>query len=365
MQTVKWEHYPQVAHNPATRAFIEELAQVRKSPSTLDNYSRDLEDFLQAVSDLAFPDVLEADETLIARYVDGLWSRPARRGSGQPSSRDKITYVTGSKLALNTIRRRVSTIRVFFEWCIRTRLRCDQLNPVPKGVRGKARGLIGYAPSAPWIPSESQFADLLLYVFARMSLRNQALILVLYDGALRREEVTFLRKDHLDERSHTIKIPHELTKNHMQGRIVLSNTTWKILHDYLQQDRARLIQAYGAEDAGPLFLSESNHNAGQPISKWSVTKIFDEIREALGLPQLTPHKLRHLMLTHLMDHGLDLYEVSLYARHRSTASTEIYLHIADAKLARQVNHIHEQQWKRLASLFKEREMQGEEANATS
>jgi hypothetical protein len=30
-----------------------------------------------------------------------------------------------------------------------------------------------------------------------------------------------------------------------------------------------------------------------------------------------------------------------------------------------VTHIHEQQWNRLASLFKEREMQGEEANATS
>ncbi len=29
MQTIKWEHYPQVAQNRATRAFIEELAQVR------------------------------------------------------------------------------------------------------------------------------------------------------------------------------------------------------------------------------------------------------------------------------------------------------------------------------------------------
>ncbi len=365
MQTVQWELYPQVAHNPATRAFIEELAQVRKSPSTIDNYSRDLEDFLQAVSEIPFSDVLEADETLIARYVDGLWSRPARRGSGHTSSRDKITYVTGSKLSLNTIRRRVSTIRVFFDWCIRVHQRRNLLNPVPKGVRGKERGLIGYVPSAPWIHSESQFADLLLYVFARMSLRNQALILVLYDGALRREEVTFLRKDHIDERTHTIKIPHELTKNHMQGRIVLSNTTWKILQDYLQQDRARLVKAYEAEDAGPLFLSESNQNAGQPISKWSITKIFEEIRQALGLPQLTPHKLRHLMLTHLMDNGLDLYEVSRYARHRSTASTEIYLHIADAKLARQVNKAHEQQWKRLEALFKEPEMQVEAAHANS
>jgi len=357
MQIIKWEHYPQVAQNKDTRAFIEELAQVHKSPSTLDNYSRDLEDFLQAVSAIPWDSVLEADETLIAQYMDGLWSRPARRGSGHQTSRDKITYLTGSKLSLNTIRRRLSTIRVFFDWCIRVHHRQSPLNPVPKGVRGKKRGLIAYAPSAPWIPSESQFADLLLYVFARMSLRNQALILVLYDGALRREEVTFLRRDHIDERTHTITIPHERTKNAMPGRIVLSNTTWRILQDYLNLDRARLIKAYGAEDAGPLFLSESNVNAGQPISKWTVTNIFDEIRDALGLPRLTPHKLRHLMLTHLMDYGLDLYEVSLYARHRSTASTEIYLHVADAKLARQLNHIHEQQWQRLAALFTERKTQ--------
>jgi integrase/recombinase XerC len=365
MQAVKWEHYPLVAQNTLTRTFIEELAQVRKSPSTIDNYSRDLEDFLQATAEIPFATVLEADETLIARYLDGLWSRPARRGSGHKSSREKITYVTGSHLSLNTIRRRISTVRLFYDWCIRVRQRRDQLNPVKRGERGKERGLISYAPSAPWIPSERQFADLLLYVFATMSLRNQALILILYDGALRREEVTFLRKDHIDERSHTIKIPHELTKNKMQGRIVLSNTTWKILRDYLQEDRARLVAAYGAEEAGPLFLSESNQNAGQSISKWSVTKLFDEMRDALGLPQLTPHKLRHLMLTHLMDNGLDLYEVSRYGRHRSIASTEIYLHLADSKLARQVNKIHDQQWKRLESLFQERQTQGEASDANN
>ena len=365
MQTVRWELYPLVASNPVTRAFIEELAQVRKSPSTIDNYSRDLEDFLQASTDTPFSTLLEADERLIARYVDGLWSRPARRGSGQKSPREKVTRITGSNLALNTIRRRVSTIRVYYDWCIRVRKRQDRLNPVPKGVRGKERGLVSYAPSAPWIPSESQFTDLLVYVFATMSLRNQALILILYDGALRREEVTFLRKDHIDERTHTIKIPHELTKNKMQGRIVLSHTTWKILHDYLQQDRARLVRAYDAEDEGPLFLSESNQNAGQPISKWSITKIFEEMRQALGLPQLTPHKLRHLMLTHLMDNGLDLYEVSRYGRHRSIASTEIYLHLADSKLARQINKIHEQQWKRLESLFKARQTPSEVMDAKS
>src|SRR5712692_4426209 len=93
MQTVKWEYYPLVALNTLTRAFVEELAQVRRSPSTVDNYSRDLEDFLQALVDVPFPAVLEADETLIARYLDSLWNRPARRGSGHKLSREHVTLV--------------------------------------------------------------------------------------------------------------------------------------------------------------------------------------------------------------------------------------------------------------------------------
>jgi site-specific recombinase XerC len=134
MQTVKWEHYSLVAHNTLTRTFIEELAQMRRSPSTIDNYSRDLEDFLQATAEIPFATVLEADETFIARYLDGLWSRPAHRNSGHKSSREKITYVTGSNLSLNTIRRRISTIRLFYDWCIRVRQRHDPLNPVQKGM---------------------------------------------------------------------------------------------------------------------------------------------------------------------------------------------------------------------------------------
>src|SRR5205085_3079467 len=96
-----------------------------------------------------FSTLLEAGEVQIARYVDGLWIRPARRGSGHKSAKEKITYMTGSKLALNTIRRRVSTIRVFYDWCIRVRKRHDQLNPVPRGVRGKERGFVSYAPQHP------------------------------------------------------------------------------------------------------------------------------------------------------------------------------------------------------------------------
>ncbi len=136
---------------------------------------------------------------------------------------------------------------------------------------------------------------------------------------------------------------------------------------YLPKEENTSYPSYeaAADDLYALYLCVlelTERNAGQPISKWSVTKIFDEIRRALDLPQLTPHKLRHLMLTHLMDNGLDLYEVSRYARHRSISSTEVYLHMADAKLARQVNKIHAQQWKRLETLFKDRQERKETTN---
>jgi site-specific recombinase XerD len=355
MQKIRWELYPLVARNPIARAFVEELAQVRRSANTLDNYSRDLDNFLRFCTHLPFSHVVEANETLITRYVDTLWSQHARRGSGHAISKGYTASISPSTLSQNTIRRRVSTVRVFYDWCIRTRLRRDQLNPVSRGVWGQKRGLVPYQPSAPWIPSEDKFADLLLYVFATLSRRNQALILVLYDGALRREEVTFLKVADIDERTHTIRIPHELTKNKMKGHILLSNTTWKILQEYLREDRARLVATYGTPDEGQIFLSESNQNAGKPIGKWAVTKIFDQVRNALRMPQLTPHKLRHLMLTHLMNNGLDLYEVSRYARHQSVSSTEVYLHVSDTKLARQVNKIQGKQWKRLEALFNERE----------
>jgi len=58
------------------------------------------------------------------------------------------------------------------------------------------------------------------------------------------------------------------------------------------------------------------------------------------MPQLTPHKMRHLMLTELKKSGMDLLDVSRYGRHKSLASTEIYLHTDVSDLARSVNKAH-------------------------
>jgi site-specific recombinase XerD len=331
------------------RAFIEQLAKERKSPSTIENYSRDLNDFLSAFESTPFSKLLEADESQIGNYVDWLWKRNAQRGSGHKADRSQITYVTGSKLAPATIKRRLSALRSFYQWSIRLRYRRDSINPVRKGVLGEERGLVPFSPSDPWIPDERQWKAILRYVLTELSIRNQAMVLLAHDGALRREEVVLLRVDDIDWRTHTIQIRAEITKNKMNGTIVLSDSTFARLREYIYGDRAALVRCYGADSAGPIFLSDSPRNSGQPLSKWTVKDLFDRIRDALHIVQLTPHKMRHLMLTELEESGMEPLEISRYARHKQFSSTDDYLHPRSSKLARKVNKAHQ----RLEKLIQE------------
>jgi integrase/recombinase XerD len=340
MQEINWSCCPLVAQNSITRAFIEQLAKERKSQSTIENYSRDLNNFLNAFPDIPFSELLEADESRIADYVDWLWKREAKRGDGHTSARSNITYLTGSHLAPATIRRHVGTVRSFYRWCIRLRHRHDSLNPVREGIRGRERGLVPVPTSVPWLPDERQWQAILTHVLTNCSTRDQVIVLLAHDGALRREEIVLLRVDDIDWRTHTIAIRPEITKNKLPGTIVLSHPTWSRLKEYVEGDRAALIRCYGADCDGPIFLSDSQRNPGQPLSKWTVKDLFDRLRTTLHLPQLTPHTMRHLMLTELKRSGMELLEVSRYGRHRRLASTEVYLHTDLSDLARQVNKAH-------------------------
>jgi integrase/recombinase XerD len=257
MPTINWDCCPLVAQNPFTRAFVEQLAKERKAPSTIENYSRDLNDFLAAFPDNPFSELLEADESRIADYVDWLCKREAQRRVGHGNDQSNITYIAGSKLAPATIRRRISTLRSFYGWSIRLRHRRDSINPVREGVRGQQRGLVHVPSSTPWIPDERQWKTILKHVLTNCSVRDQVIVLLAHDGALRREEVVLLRVDDIDWRMHTIAIRAEISKNKMAGTIVLSHPTFTKLKEYIAEDRAALIKCYGADWHGPIFLSDS------------------------------------------------------------------------------------------------------------
>jgi integrase len=90
-------------------------------------------------------------------------------------------------------------------------------------------------------------------VVSEFSTRDQAIVLLAHDGALRREEIVRLRVDDIDWRTHTITIRAEITKNKMPGIIVLAHPTFTKLKEYIEEDRAALVMCYGAEADGLIF----------------------------------------------------------------------------------------------------------------
>src|SRR6266496_6820111 len=333
MHEIDWKWCPRVAAHELTRNFLISQARLQKTRNTLEAYGRDLDDLLETVADLPIDAVIEADCGLLEEYIDGLYNRPPKHGA---SSQPQITRITGTRLSLATIRRRVGTARRFYQWLIDRRLRADLINPVPKGAKGVSRGPVPSPRQDPWVPDDDTWEHILRHFLEQESLRNQLLLLVCYDGALRRQECLLLRVEDIDHKSLTIKVRAETTKNRKERLVVLSPITYQKLHQYLARERRRLIEDYGGDANGCIFLSESHRNPGQPISVWTFQDVVKKVRKIVGAPALTPHKLRHLMLTDLVSGGMELHEVSYYAGHASLDTTSLYLHPKRTTVARHV-----------------------------
>lgn len=69
---------------------------------------------------------------------------------------------------------------------------------------------------------------------------------------------------------------------------------------------------------------------GRPLTRGAVRNIFLDRCAEVGIAasgrRLSPHILRHSVATHLLQEGVDIRQVQLLLRHRSIATTEMYLH---------------------------------------
>lgn len=110
-------------------------------------------------------------------------AHPGRRDVVERTSPVSAGPSSGLRLSPATIRQKIVTARLFFEFYILGGSREDLRNPVARGVGAYAegkrrRGIAPLQQPQPWIPSDETWERIVAHILHRESLRNQAMVLL-------------------------------------------------------------------------------------------------------------------------------------------------------------------------------------------
>ena len=94
-------------------------------------------------------------------------------------------------------------------------------------------------------------------------------------------------------------------------------------------------------DLAAKYVFPAKGKAGH-LGRREFGRLLEELAMAAGLDpkKLSPHVLRHAFATHLVEGGADLRAVQVMLGHADIATTQIYTHVADARLQKLVETSH-------------------------
>jgi integrase/recombinase XerD len=329
MDEIRWEMYPLVAASERSRTWLQLQSHLQLAPKTIDAYGRSLNDFLDFCQRSGvIPEAITHEQVTL--YVHDLAHRPNPKGA------KVLSIENGRGLSNSTMQQRITVLRLFCDSLVEHHLRQD--NPVGRGhyVPGKAFGgvrdrrLLPHYHKLPWLPSDEKWQTLLRSLKGKF-LRNQVMMLLAYDGALRREELVTLETRDFDFAYRQIRVRAEHAKNGRERVVGYGKVTSRFLEAYLQRRKAL------SPKRGPLFLSESHRNASHPLALVSWSKIVQKLALGVDLPQFTTHTPRHLRLTHMARAHMDLHQIATYAGHSSLQTTMLYIHVSGVELTEAVS----------------------------
>ena len=226
----------------------------------------------------------------------------AHLGAARPGRRP-------SRLAAATIGRKLAAVRSFLR---------HALGParVPDARLAPRRGR--RLPDAPRAVDVDRELDA-LEGDGPLSLRNRALVELVYSAGLRSAEAVSLDLGDVDFEQ---EIVHVRSGKGAKDRVVpLGEEAAHWLARYLRDARPSL--ARGAEDA--FFLS----TRGRRLDTSALRRLAPH-----------PHRLRHAFATHLLEGGADLRTIQQLLGHSSLSTTQVYSHVDARRLRRVYDHAH-------------------------
>lgn len=206
-----------------------------------------------------------------------------------------------------TIRQRFAVMGSFFEWAYRDdRIIAD---PMAKLRRPRRRG--GGGARRPRIPE----GPLTRLVSAQETLRDQAAILLLRRLGLRREDLRLLQIGDIDLARDEIHLRHGKGGEESVLPIAFRDLR-EALYLHLQTEQREPAE----------FLLYPKSEPASPFSATGIASWFERCCERAGIVGYSMHQLRHAAADDLKRATNSTTAAQALLRHKSSSTTEIYLH---------------------------------------
>ena len=265
------------------------------SDNTRESYRRDLSAFSQWLQPLGAT-LMDADEVLVADYM---------------------AYRLDPARSPRSAARSLSCLRGFYQYWLRENQ--ISVNPTANVPSPKLPQPI------PKSLSEAEVDQLLLApdIDTAIGLRDKTMIELLYATGLRVSELVALTISQVNVRQGVVRV---IGKGAKERLVPVGEEALDWLARYLRHARPELL---GMKASEVLFPSQR----GRGMTRQTFWHRLKHWANVAGIEQaLSPHTLRHAFATHLLNHGADLRVVQLLLGHSDLSTTQIYTHVAKARL---------------------------------
>ncbi|HWR32556.1 MAG TPA: tyrosine-type recombinase/integrase [Chitinophagaceae bacterium] len=284
--------------DPHINAFLEYLKyEKRYSVHTLTSYQIDLKDYFNFLNEKFGNVSLNEIEPNFIRS----W----------------LAELKDSGLTSKSINRKISSLRSFFKYHIRTG--AIENTPMAKVISPKT------GKRLPVFVKEEDIKKMVEALNSTTedwkSLNAKMLLEILYLTGLRISELINLKDKQVDINRCQIKV---LGKGNKERVIPISPAILEKIINY------RELKKKEFEKADDVLLVTEKGKKMYP--KYAYLIINEVLGRAGNLDKRSPHILRHTFATHLMNKGADLNAVKELLGHSSLASTQVYTHNTIEKL---------------------------------
>ena len=220
--------------------------------------------------------------------------------------------------ASSMARMRVS-LRRFFAWMVEERLRADDPTVLLEAVR--------HEKPLPRSLSEAEVERLLAApdLATPAGLRDAAMLELLYACGLRVSELVGLPLSAVFLQEAVLRVRGKGDKMRL---VPMGEQAAEMVERYCREARPLLLEGRVSD---VLFIAAR----GGAMNRRTFWKLIHDYAIAVGIrTAVSPHTLRHAFATHLVNHGADLRVVQMLLGHSNLSTTQIYTHVAEARLAK-------------------------------